>query len=212
MSRQSFRQLIALIVLGAAVIVLNGQGCGQFQSQVQNGVGTLLLNSTPPETVKVIPNTKTLSMSYARQIVDSMVSCTGLRQATDGINNAYEERKGSLSEYGYALEVSAPMLMAAVTVAGEVCNELIEREMPSNQRRIFNRIDFSRSPSSLSDDAIGETVRRLARSCWARNETADELNIILSEMKGAFANESQSKEAMLMICTSVLSSLSGLEM
>src|SRR5690606_22643482 len=106
------------------------------------------------------------------------------------IDAEFAKRKGSLSEYGYATQVTAPMLMAATAVAGEVCNKLIavESAQAAGQRRIFNSINFSADPVQVTNQELREVTRRIARSCWLRNESDEEFEIIDSNFHEAFSS------------------------
>jgi hypothetical protein len=200
-------------------ILLFGQACGGFKASTGSSSQSSNLSITEglPKDFTPKPNTATASLVYARQALDSMISCTGIKTSDATINNEFEKRKGSLSEYGYATQVTAPMLMAATAVAGEVCNKLInnERAQAADQRRIFNAVNFNANPALLSSNDLRDVTRRLARSCWLRNETDQEFEMIESGFREAFNDQtsaSATRAGMLMVCTGLLSSLSGLEM
>lgn len=210
-----FKHLIILLATLAAGIALVGQGCGNFeavQSKQQSSSSSSLSQDFVPQ-----PETQTASIAYARQILDSMLACTGVGTADDKIREEYNSRKGSLSEYGYATEVTGPMLMSVTAVAGEVCNKLVDSEMNSaaEQRRIFSTVDFDAGASSLSRSQLESSITRLARSCWQREQSAEESEVIVNAVNQAFGTSSETKSthtAMVMVCTGMLSSLSSISM
>jgi hypothetical protein len=208
---------VAGLIAGTVVF---GQGCGQFKSPGvvdQSSQSSSAVAGGLPKDFEAKPNTLTVSMTYSRQTLASMISCTGVKTSDATIDAEFARRKGSMSEYGYATQVTGPMLMAGTAVAGEVCNKLVANEaaLAADQRRIFNRVDFTRGPASIASTDLRDVTRRLARSCWSRNETDDEFLTIESSLQESFTSSSTgtaTKAEMLMLCTGMLSSLSGLEM
>jgi len=211
---------LTILAAIAAVSVVIGHGCSEFSSNNSSsssggsmgtaGGGGAGSGFTP------LPNTLTVSLIYNKQIVDNMVACSGIGKASTATLAEWDKRQSSFSEYGYATDVTAPMFMAITALAGEICNDLLNLEVPlaAGSRRIFPMMNFAAGPSGLSQTAIADSVRRLARSCWAREETAEELNIIQTEISGALqgvntSDAGQTRNAALMTCTGMLSSLSA---
>jgi len=158
-----------------------------------------------------------VSLLYNKQMVDNMVLCTGIGTASVGTLDEWEKRQSSFSEYGYATDITAPMLMAVAAVAGEMCNDLLNLEtvLPAANRRIFGAFNFASGVAAVDSVAIGDATRRLARSCWARNENEAELQIINEEMLAAKTGVSatapaQTRNLAHLLCTSMIASLSGI--
>ncbi len=198
-----------------------GHGCSEFKGAVNTlgsnfGLGNTGNGGAGAGFVPK-PNVQTAALVYNKQLLDSMVTCTGIGTPSVASKEEWNKRQSSFSEYGYATDVTAPMMMAVAAVSGEVCNDLIKIEsvLPSNSRRIFNSIDFSAGPAALGNLQVEETAQRIARSCWSRTPAADELQIIREEVTAGTAGISvtdaaETKKLALLICTGMLASLSGL--
>jgi hypothetical protein len=215
------RKFVAVGFLLTTCFMLFGQACSQFRPGLTvQGSGSLSSSSLGPSLPKDFAakfDTQTVSLAYSRQILDTMMSCTGIGLADDKIKQEYERRKGSLSEFGYATQVSSAMLMSITAVSGEVCNRLITNESGTAvaSRRIFNSINFSGKYKDLKASDIEDASKRLARSCWQREPSGDELTLISDNLRSAFQNDTSTTSAtnsMLVLCTGMLSSLSSISM
>lgn len=203
------------------VTLLIGHGCSEFAA-ISGGSSDSASMGTSGGTgsgggFTPFPNATTVSLIYNKQMLDNLVVCTGIGTPSVASVDEWERRQSSFSEYGYATDVTAPMLMAIAAVSGEVCNDLlnIETALAADNRRIFNSINFSAGPSALSSAQVADATRRLARSCWARDEVPAELTIIQEEVNAAMAgvnvnDAQQTRNLALMMCTGILASLSGI--
>lgn len=205
------RVLRSLAFLTFATVVI-GHGCSEFKgnSDGSSSSATSLLSSE----LEIIPkeDTKTVSLVYSNQVLDNFVSCTGIGKASDRTISVYNEKKGAISEFGIVTSLTAPMMMAVMGIAGEVCTDLIDSEAMSSSPRIFVGFDFT-SSSIPSSSLISDSARRLARSCWQRNENSTELKTLLDGINAALSSSSstgKTRKAALLLCTSILSSLEGL--
>ncbi|MBX7231879.1 MAG: hypothetical protein K1X29_07310 [Bdellovibrionales bacterium] len=216
---------IKLLSVGSSlllVVIFLGHGCSQMASNLSsvNSSSEVMIGTsggTTGSSIDIFPNASTVSLIYNKQLVDNLVSCTGLGLASTQTLAEWSKRQSSFSEYGYATDVTAPMLMAIAAVSGEICNDLVSTEsvLPQEKRRIFNAINFSSGSATWVSQNVAETVRRITRSCWARNETSEELGIIQEEVATGLSGVSssdlqQTKNIALMVCTGILSSLSGI--
>lgn len=170
------------------------------------------------EDIKAIPGQKTVAVVSANRALMNMLNCLGTESPTEGARAAqavWEEKKGQFSVEGKANTVTPPMLMAQASLAAEVCSDAIriESALPSSERRLFPMINFGSGPNSVGSAALGDTIRRLARSCWGRNESDEERSMIVTEARSAFSgtNPATTRLQLLYICSSLLSSTSGLE-
>ena len=121
----------------------------------------------------IIDGARTASVVHSGQVLKNMVAVSGIEEPSASTKALYEQKKGSFSENGKANTVNAPMVMAAASLGGEVCNDLVnkERGLPQGERRIFPQVDFGSGPNNVSNTARMDIVRRMARSFWGRNET-----------------------------------------
>ncbi len=211
-------QVFAAILAVTAASAIFGHGCSGIGQSSKSNSGANSLGADVPSDFVPIPNQRTVSTVYAKQILDNNVSCTGIGSESTQTRSVWTERRGSLSEYGYATHITAPKLMAIASVAGEVCNDLIraERARGSQDRNIFTSFDLSATPGRLpASSDISDAASRLALACWQRNVREDEIRIIESNvmeaMSGAMVNARQVENAALLLCTGMLSSLSAIE-
>lgn len=167
--------------------------------------------------IEVLANKRTASVVRSERALSTLVSCLGTTAASSAAKQAWEDNKGSISVEGDANSITPPMLVAIAKISGEVCNDLVQKEriLAADQRRIFNQIDFTQGPNAVSSLAIQNSVRRLARSCWGRNETGTENQLITASVQSAFTNTTNSQQTinqMIYLCTAVASSFATFEM
>lgn len=207
----------------AMYMVTQGQGCsGQVASSGNSAGGTSLSSNSgnssgdlgvappPADDMPVIPNSKTVSVVYSKQILEQYTTCLGVK-ASDRTVAMYENKKGAVSVYGTANTITSPMMMAVLSISGEICQDLVLQEAAASSKRIFKEIDLNANLAP-GDAAVKMAISRLALACWQRKETASEaqnLSGMVSSSVGA--TEAQGgRKAALMICTSMLSSLDAM--
>lgn len=168
--------------------------------------------------IEVLANKRTASVVRSERLLSNLQSCLGVNQVSAASKQAWNDNKGSLSVEGDANSITSPMLVALAKVSAEVCNDLIQKErvLAADQRRIFNAVNFGQGPASAADTALADTVRRLARSCWGRNESDSERETLLNSTKSAFANAAnngqQTVNQMVYLCTAMTASFASFEM
>jgi hypothetical protein len=205
---------LQILSLTAVSVVIFGNGCseGGFVPQDSTGQagvdGSLQCKSATD--IEVIPGAKTASVVGASEVLKQLTNCVGLETYSDATKKVYDDKKGSISTYGAANSITPPMMMAITSIAGEVCADLIDKEVAQGPR-IFTGINLSAS-TLPSDSQLGNAISNLALSCWRGNESADEKAQLLAMVNQSVAsNEANaSKKAALMICTAMLSSLDAL--
>jgi hypothetical protein len=194
---------ISLFVSGALMIGF-GHACSQYTS---DGTGTLIAQG---EEDRIVLNEKTVSTVYANQVLDNMVSCLGVGQVSANTRRLYQDIKQSVSERGSAKEITAPMLMGLTSLAGQVCSELVAKESNLSQKRIFVGYDFD--GNAVSDYDIEDSVSRLARSCWLRNESNEERNAIMDAINENFGNGDSVEDIAIFACTAVVASFDSIQL
>lgn len=168
--------------------------------------------------IKAFANTKTVSLINANRALDSLVSCLGTEKPSSKAKEEWQQNKGAISAEGDANSLTAPMLAALLKVSAEVCNDLvsIESGLPDSQRRIFAGVNFSGGPASIDNFLVGDITRRLARSCWGRNERENELDQISETVDAAFSgaanNSSETSRKLVFLCTMVAGSFQTFSM
>ncbi|MGZ6398780.1 MAG: hypothetical protein ACXWRZ_13560 [Bdellovibrio sp.] len=209
---------IILLIMASitAILVTVGNGCSLkmqgFELLPSSGNNDIQVQSStqavPP--YPIIPGAKTVSVAYANQILDQMTSCVGVKSPSDMTVKMFTDKKGAVSTYGTPESMNPAMMMAVVSIAGEVCNDLIAQEL-STGTRIFKDMDL-KSSQLPSDSALRSSVTRLALSCWSRHEQTEEQSSILDMVYKNVANGdvNAARVSALMVCTSILSSLDSL--
>lgn len=209
------KTLLVFAVLVGGVILSVGNGCsksfstGSSTGNDASAAGGIATGGGSSD-IPVIDGARTVSIVYAKQVVDQLASCSGVSAPSGTTLAMYETKKGAISAYGTASTVTPPMMMAVTSIAGEVCNDLINQEMTAGQRMF---VGFNMAANVLPNNSqLADAITRLSLSCWQRNESSGErqalLDLINSSVGPTEANGS--RKAALMLCTSVLSSLSAL--
>ncbi len=205
MRKQLIARISTILVTGAVIIVGLGQGCGKF-TVIGDESGNSAQNSgSSDDDPGIKPNTSTVSLVYGKAALDHFSSCTGSGLPSDRTLAMYSSKVGTMSETGAVSTYTAPALMALTSLAGEVCKDLIENEKTAP--RMFIGVDWA-GMSLPADGTMQDAMRRLARSCWSRDEDPTESDIVMGGIQSAFSNTAH--DSMLFMCTSMLSALDTL--
>ncbi len=200
----------ALGLVGLLVTV--GNGCskrGEFETNMSSTAATGNNGSSGTTTdPDYIPGAKTVSVVYARQALDQLTSCAGVISPSDDTLRIYDAKKSSISAYGDANSVTAPMLMAITNISGEICDDLIDQEI-NGTSRIFIGWNLT-STSKPADNLVANSLSRLAISCWQKNESAVERQAVLDLVASVPSGTGAARKQALLLCTAMLSSLNSL--
>ena len=207
--------LVLSIFFATGVLTYIGNGCSRSQSMSPVDSASLAPagsgSSTPSSSdIPVIPGARTVSLAYQKQVVDQLSACSGLALPSEKTMAMYEQKKGAISTYGAANTVTGPMMIAVASIAGEICNDLIEQELVVGAR-LFN--GYALAGSVLPNNTqLSDTIKKFALSCWQRNESASERSVILNMISSSVgAGEAMAgRKSALMICTSMISSLDSI--
>ncbi len=210
------KSLLVFAVIIGGVILSVGNGCsksfstsgGSTSSSNDSETGSTSTGSGSD--IPVIPGARTVSIVYSKQVVDQLSSCSGLATPSDATLAMYEAKKGAISTYGAANTVTSPMMMAVTSIAGEICNDLINQEIKSGPRLFMG---FDMAASALPNNSqLSDSITRMALSCWQRNESSSERQLILDMVNSSVGvtEMNAGRKSALMICTSMLSSLDAL--
>ncbi|MEZ0391670.1 MAG: hypothetical protein ACAH59_05610 [Pseudobdellovibrionaceae bacterium] len=210
MTKKTIVRLTAALASGALIILGLGQGCGRWELVDMKSVGgEFSLASEDDPTL--LPDTKTVATVYSKQILDHYTTCLGSGLPSDRTLQMYAAKAGTVSETGAVKTVTAPMLMASASIAGEVCRDLIDAER-SGTPRIF--IGYNLTSTTLpADTALRDVLSRISRSCWSRDADSAEADIVLGALHSSFGNANAANtahDAALFMCTSMLASLDTL--
>ncbi len=198
--------------LAFGMISVTYQNCGSPDANNGGAVSSSADNGD----IIPIPNTKTASIQRASRVLDNLVSCLGTGEPSNDARDAWQNNRGTISEEGLANSMTQPMAKALVSISAEVCDDLMnqERSLDVDQRRIFLEIDFDNGGVARSD--LGLAAKRLARSCWGRNATDDELGMIISNIDSNFSSGEDNRDTTRLkavyLCTAMAASFSTFEM
>jgi len=156
-----------------------------------------------------VPDATTIAVADSQNVLTSMLNKAGVTNPSTKTTSAFAAQGTKLPETGNVAQITAPMWMAIATISSEVCNDLITQETATGAtRRIFNSVDFTKGPSSFTDMARNDVIRRMARSFWGRNESAQELVLIKSSLDSSWSGTTatDTRKEMIYLCTAMMSS------
>ncbi len=195
-------------------IALAYQNCGS-PSGTGEGSTAVASNTTNGDIVP-IPNTKTASIQRASRVLDQLVSCLGTGTPSNNAQSVWEDSRGTISDEGLANTMTQPMAKTLVSVSSEVCEDLMdqERALAAGERAIFIEADLD--SGGLANGDLVLASKRIARSCWGRNATEDELDIIVDSVDDAFAGEEDgqnlTRNKLIFMCTAMAASFDAFNM
>lgn len=148
------------------------------------------------------------------QQYQSMLNVTGQTQ-TASQKAEFELRSGALAGSDGVDGINGPMMIAATSLAGEVCNGLIIKEKASSQRRFFSGVDFNQTLKNHSPDTFMKVASTMAGNFYARQLREDETKELTDFYKefvtgAGTADATQLKNVYLSLCSAMLSSFDSM--
>jgi len=155
------------------------------------------------------------------QTFQSMLNVTGQAGAqTNTQVTEFNLRTSSLSDTDSLSMVNAPLMVAATSLAGEVCNGLVAKEkaMAAASRLFFNGVDFTKPVSQNNAQAYSDSASAMAQAFYGRALDPDE-QAALSQyyvdfgkgLTGTLAtNANQTSVLYITLCAAMLSSFDAL--
>lgn len=223
MKTKHIKIIIGSAVALTALLITVGNGCSKRaeltnMSSTSNSAANVFdpdgQNTSSSVSNDIIPGAKTASVVYAKQALDQLTSCAGVRKPSDDTIRMYNSKEGSISAVGDFNSVTAPMLVAVTNISGEICDDLIDQEVADQaggrSPRIFQ--GFNMTSTALPSQAdVDQAIARLAQSCWQKQESVAERDQIRDMLTSIPAGSTlaQRRQALL-LCTAVLSSLKSL--
>ncbi|MFK8137944.1 MAG: hypothetical protein AB8E15_06270 [Bdellovibrionales bacterium] len=201
MKRRNIK-IVSLLMFSGAMMLGFGHACSQYHA---DGSGNLDVFAA--EDI-IFYGEKTVSVVSARQVLDNYTECLQIRddELSNDVVSTFNNTKASLAIKGEAGEVNGPMMMALTSLSGALCDNVIRTEeiLDSSNRGFFKEIDFDRD--QWQEEAMVNSMRRLSRSCWRRNEDPEERDRILNEIVNTYGNSPDPRTASLFMCTAILAS------
>jgi hypothetical protein len=206
---------ISIVVAGLCGLSTLSFNCAPslFQSATYSSSGSMSLFSTFSKV-----NTP-VSLMSGEQIYQSMLNVTGQTQgATTTQADEYQSRINAFPTADSLSNMSSPMMLAASSLAGEVCNGLVAKEkaLGASSRRFFQAIDFTKKPADNTLAGFLSAADVLAVSAWGRHMSTDEQKIFsdyFEEYKANLTttnNAAQTDNLCISACAAVLSSFDAL--
>lgn len=207
---------LSLLTVLALVSLLSYQNCAPGALNSKSSSSTAF--SDCGGSVCEVVDTNTVAVVNSQNVLSAMVNKAGVVAPSNTTKTAFTNQSTKLPETGSVSQITAPMWMAVATIGSEVCNDLINQETATGAtRRVFNSVDFTLGPASLkavaNDSARNDVIRRMARSFWSRNESAQELALIKSGLDESFtgATAGDTKKEMLYACIAMISSTDAIK-
>lgn len=211
--KRAIRAFQAAVVLVCALVVF-GNGCaeGGFYPEGSDTLSsTLSATCKDPNEIDVIPGAKTASLVGSTNIAQHLASCTGLESITQKTKSVYNAKVGSVSTYGAVNSLTPPMMMAVHSIAGEVCNDVVDQEILQGTR-IFAGWDLNANVIP-SDSLLSAAATNIALSCWKDYDLSTEERGIIVQAIVESTNTAEgqaTRKSAVMMCTAMLASLNAM--
>lgn len=206
---------VSLQVFGLSTLCLLAyQNCAPGALNSTTSASTNASFSDCGGSVCEVTDMHTIAMANAQQVSQMMVAKAGVTPSAK-TQSAFTSQLPKVTVSGDVSSITAPMWTALQTMGGEVCNDLVTQEKAmTSGRRIFSSVDFTKGPSSVTDAALNDAIRRLARSFWSRNESVQELGLIKSSLTSSFSGTAMNDTSneMLYLCTAMIASTDAQKM
>jgi hypothetical protein len=214
--------LSALMIFGLTVIF--GQNCARMPFGAKGGTEGNIDQALSLEEQEAKGVSVPFALMTGEQVLKSMNALAGNPETNaitgGGVTGTEFRRRVGAFAVGYDLKLTtAPMMLGITSLAGTVCNTAIDRERANGAAKVlFSDVDFTRASSQMSLDSYKAMVRKLAIKFWGREETNEELNILLdgrSEYTSAMTAQEatavdSTRELALFTCSAMLSSFDAI--
>lgn len=197
--KNSFHVILAL-VLSIMVTITIFQNCAPQGFSVDTasmGPGPLMDGGDTQDPIVPKPSYPRFNLMSANQVYQSYLNLTGVLES-DNIRAEFQRRKSSFSDQGSLLSINSPYAFAQLSIAGEVCSELVTREAGQNsaQRRFFSGVDFTRPIANLDNVSYRSVLQNLSQNFLKSSPSEEFLNSML-EFKVTFTQGSTDSSTQL---------------
>ncbi len=197
-----------------SLLVFTMQNCGEYHSMQDSDYSSSFLSD---EDLYGEGQRVPFQMLSKKQVLSSLVTVAGLREADEALKTTSLKLSPILSEKSEVIKYNSPRGMTYANIAGDTCRQLIVQEKLEKNKRLIT-YGLPINISLISPQEIENTIRSFARSFWSRNETVEELQIIkqsLLEFKNvrevaSLKEEERAERQTLFLCTSMLSALEAI--
>lgn len=149
----------------------------------------------------------TVGIVKQSQVMPALSTCLNLPDVnvSQGTKTRMLELKKLFSKSGKVTDISSPMLMAQIELAGDICSDLISYEN-STKKYFFEGFGLGNSTSKSVN--LDETIKKFSVACWGRAAFASETQKIKDGLLNAnekIFNDNFNSAAALFICATMLS-------
>jgi hypothetical protein len=202
------------IVLSLFGLLTLNQNCAQsgYQSTTleEPNTGTPIKGEEP---LIAKPSYPRFNLMSANQVYQTFLSLTEQNVDTNTQRTEFNLRRSSFSDQGEVQSVNSPYLLAATSLAGTICNDLVQRErtLSSENRHYFKGINFTQNTASVNDEIFETLVKNLAKKFWKKDLNQKELQALM-EYKRTFSegvtdNTTQTLNLVISTCSALLSNI-----
>lgn len=215
---QRKKNLSHIFTIIGTVFITAITGCGQRGVQVsefssERGYCQDADCTDGPIQAQSVPTVAVLSAS---QVLRSWESCLGVTASATAVNRFNANARTIFPAEGDAKAATGPVMLQAMTLAGDLCTTLIQQEaaLSAADRKFFNSVDLGSRENPFTRDVVTDVVARFSRACYGRrpaSEDTDESYRAMIEL-GAVTNDGNNKARTLatMLCTGLMASTSGM--
>lgn len=215
-------RITLIFVLAAAALagcsVLDNRKDASRQGVGASSEGEGMVVSDPPAIQK------DAAVASFDRVLKSMSTVTGTTPSAATLRY-WSVNKTSFPLNGAASEINAGAWMGYTTLAGYVCNDAYEREKQiaagSPSRVCYRNLDFAATNNAVAfangtASVKDKVIDRLTLNAWGRTPTSAERSEFDSALSSAgllkpTLTQAELKDALLILCTGSLASLSHLE-
>jgi len=201
----------------APLALIQFQNCAQPGFYISESSVNLESQSSVEEPTSIPTQVKIqypqFNLMSGNQVYQTFLTLTGQVGETSNQRDEFNQRKSSFSDQGEVQAINAPYLLAATSLAGTSCNELVqkERNQLDQERSIFKGINFTLGVSQISDQVYLEIANRLALGFWNMNLDQSEREALI-QFKNAFTqglpdNATETDKLLVSTCSAILSNI-----
>jgi len=137
-------------------------------------------NSTAGSDVFEKPKDSPWVLQNTFQVYSTMSNVTGSYLANSAQQRTeYDGRTGALSQSDSIADVNAPLQMAASSLAGVFCNDLVTRESAAGAtRKFFTGVNFGVNLAGNTTQSYAASIEAMSQSFYGRSLSQEEYNIL----------------------------------
>lgn len=149
-----------------------------------------------------------------RQVFNGFQSCLKLPDSSvsAATKGTFAKLSSNLSVEGKITDINGPMFLTLAQLAGDFCQDRITYEANlTSGEKLFTGFSLKAGTSNdfnnpIYANALGDAVNNLAKSCWGRKPSSQEIVEIRNQYANSQMSQVRNASGALFLCTLVLSS------